>query len=89
MVALIDGPAYLASSPLAAHEVATRYKLPILTIVIAPESMRFDEIAAAAGAIALRVESPRELAPAIRRALAAVRERRQQALLNIVCERSA
>lgn len=47
----------------------------------------FEKVVEACGGIGMRVENPRELPGAIRRALATAREKRTQVLLNVICER--
>ncbi|MEO8035712.1 MAG: thiamine pyrophosphate-requiring protein, partial [Acidobacteriota bacterium] len=50
-------------------------------------SISFEKVAESCGGYGLRVESPRELPAALRRALQMVREYRTHVLLNVICER--
>lgn len=50
-------------------------------------NVAFEKVAESCGGIGMRVESPRELPAALRRALSTARETRTQVLLNVICER--
>ena len=77
---LITGDrAYVASSPLAAHEK----RLPIVTIIANEGVTSYEKVADACGGVGIRVAIPRELPPMIKRALTIAREQRTQVLLNV------
>jgi len=71
--------AYVASSPLAAHEK----KLPMVTIVANDSTTLVEKIVDACGGVGIRVQVPRDLPQMLKRALTIAREQRMQVLLNV------
>jgi len=64
---------------------ATRKNQFVLTEL--EPSPSYEKIVEAFGGYGERVEDPKEMIPALRRAIRAVREEKRQALLNVVCKK--
>ena len=64
-------------------------KLPIVTIVANEGATQYEKIVDACGGVGIRVTTPRDLPPMIKRALTIAREQRTQVLLNVCLHSSS